>query len=218
MKVCTDSCVFGAYISIDKEVNKILDIGTGTGLLTLMLAQKSSHVQMDAVEMEPAAAAQAKVNIKESLWRDRITIYEQRIQEFYPSYQYDLIVSNPPFFSNSLESPDKNINTAHHGGSLPLDELLESVMRLLKKEGKLWLLLPPYESNVFIKKAERFNLYLSEKINVRDKADSEIIRTIMLFSFTKESYTEDNFIIKDKVGKYTEQFVNLLKDYYLHLD
>jgi tRNA1Val (adenine37-N6)-methyltransferase len=218
MKVCTDSCIFGAYISVGKEANKILDIGTGTGLLALMLAQKSPDVEIDAVEMEPSAAEQAKDNFYESQWKNRLTVYKKRIQEFTSPYQYDLIVSNPPFFSNSLESPDKKINIAHHGTSLPIDELLGSILNLLKTEGKLWILLPPYESELFIKRAERLSLHLNEKLNIRDRPDSEIIRTILHFSFKKNDCAENNFTVKDEKGKYSTGFIKLLRDYYLHLD
>jgi tRNA1Val (adenine37-N6)-methyltransferase len=218
MKVCTDSCLFGAYVNIDKGVNKILDIGTGTGLLSLMLVQKSPLVHIDAVEIEPAAAEQAMANIAESQWKDQIIVYKQSIQEFDPGFQYDLIVSNPPFFSNHLTSPDKKINTAHHSETLSLDELLTSVQRLLKKDGKLWILLPPYEADLLSKKAELMNLYLEERVNIKDNSVSEIIRTILLFSFTKNTCAENNLIIKDEKGKYSPEFITLLKDYYLHLD
>lgn len=218
MKVCTDSCIFGAYVKIDIETKTILDIGAGTGLLTLMLAQKSPSVHIDAIEIDHAAAEQAESNVNLSLWKDRVKVYEKKVQDFFPGIQYDVIVSNPPFFSNSLKSPEEKINLAHHGASLSLDELLDSVLRLLKPQGKLWILLPPHEAEVFVRKAEKFNLMVKERAVVRDRENSEIIRHILQMAYSSsEKYKENEVIIKNQQGQYTNQFISLLKDYYLHL-
>jgi tRNA1Val (adenine37-N6)-methyltransferase len=217
MKVCTDSCIFGASISVDKSVHKILDIGSGSGLLSLMLAQKSLTCHIDAVEIEPSAAQQSKLNFNNSPWGDRIHVYTESIQSFTSSEKYDLIISNPPFFSNYLASPDKKINSAHHTVSLSMEDLLAGVKKFLKPEGKFRVILPPYESDILSKKAETSGLYQNEKINIRDRKTSDIIRTISLLSFNKEDCVEKELIIKDETGKYSEQFTELLKDYYLHL-
>jgi tRNA1Val (adenine37-N6)-methyltransferase len=217
MKVCTDSCIFGASIPVDKETYKILDIGTGSGLLSLMLAQRSLISDIDAVEMDPSAAVQARFNFSNSQWGNRIHIYTESIQKFASPEKYNLIISNPPFFSNNLESPDKKINMAHHTISLSTDDLLACVLRFLKPDGKFWVMLPPYEADILNKKAESLGLHLNEKLNIRDRNTSGIMRIISLLSLEKKEGPVKEFVIKDEYGKYSDQFTDLLKDYYLNL-
>jgi tRNA1Val (adenine37-N6)-methyltransferase len=217
MKVCTDSCIFGAYVKLGQETKKILDIGTGSGLLSLMLAQRVTQVEIDAVELDSAAAAQARTNFTNSPWGNRIHIFNQAIQKFTVTEKYDLIISNPPFFNKHLESPDKKINTAHHTTSLSTDELLTAVHKFIKPEGELWILLPPFESDLFNKKAEGMGLYVNEKLTIRDKKNSMAIRTISLLSYKSGNCVEKELVIKDETGNYTIEFTELLQEYYLHL-
>ncbi|HEY8402795.1 MAG TPA: methyltransferase [Cytophagaceae bacterium] len=217
MKVCTDSCILGAYVNPD-GVSQILDIGTGTGLLALMLAQKT-NARIDAVEIDTDAAGQAAMNAKNSPWNDRISIYNESIQNFARrmNKQYDFIISNPPFYSNYLQSSKDSINVAYHSKFLSFDELLDSVAKLLKPTGVFTCLLPAQASEEFIDKARKRNLYLNEKLEVRDNLSSPVFRVILTFTHQPS----DNISIKELVIKngnsYSESFSNLLKPYYLHL-
>jgi tRNA1Val (adenine37-N6)-methyltransferase len=218
MKVCTDSCLFGALIKPKPEVKYILDIGTGTGLLALMLAQKT-EAEIDAVEIDPLAAGQADENIQQSKWRNRIKIHEQSIQEFSlnAGKKYDLIISNPPFFNNYLKSPDIRINMAHHNESLSLEELIACVANLLTIHGTFAVMLPTYESLLLEQQVEKLNLHLIEKYFIQDRQGSETTRVISLFSFDSSACREHQINIKNGDSNYSSEFHELLADYYLHL-
>ena len=215
MKVCTDACIFGASIDVE-NVKNILDIGTGTGLLSLMLAQRG-EAQIDAVEIEQSAYSQALSNIFESEFSDRITVFHQDIKSFYSPDAYDLIISNPPFYQKSLKSPDSQINKALHAVELTFEELIDSVKRLLKPDGRFAVLLPPFEVEKLIDIAQKKELYLSKKILIRHDESKPIFRIIATFqNLTMSDYQEETLVIHEKNSKtYSENFRTLLKDYYL---
>jgi tRNA1Val (adenine37-N6)-methyltransferase len=218
MKVCTDSCLFGALINPGPEVKYILDIGTGTGLLALMLAQKT-EAEIDAVEIDPLAAAQARENVQQSKWKGQIKIHEKSIQEFSSDAEkkYNLIISNPPFFNNHLKSPDSRINMAHHNELLSLEELITCVTKLLAADGTFAVMLPPKENLLLEQQAKKLDLYPVEKYLIRDRQSSEITRVISLFSFASPACKEHQINIKNDDGTYSSGFSALLKDYYLQL-
>ena len=216
MKVCTDACILGAFTNPGKA-KRILDIGTGTGLLSLMLAQKSPAM-IDAVEIEQNAFEQARENIFESSWKAQITVHHTSIQAFFKDHaSYDLIISNPPFFKNQLKSPTLSKNIALHNEALSFEELMQAVARLLKQDGKFYVLLPAYESELLIKEGLPYQLHLNKKLNIKDRKKSALLRIISIFSFTESPIEELELIIKNEQGEYTEDFVKLLKEYYLHL-
>jgi tRNA1Val (adenine37-N6)-methyltransferase len=216
MKVCTDSCIFGALIK-SQGFKNILDIGTGTGLLALMLAQRSDAL-IDAVEIDEAASLQAKQNIKNSPWSDKITVYSQSIQDFSATAdkKYDLIISNPPFYSNHLKSEDEKVNTALHSTSLSIEDLMEAVTKLLLPEGLFMVLLPPYEAELLREEAIEYNLFTSSIVKIKDNEKAKVLREITVFSYGLNIPSVADFIIK-KEDQYTPEFVELLKKYYLHL-
>ena len=224
MKVCTDSCLFGAWIanilkdiSEDAEIfnpEKILDIGTGTGLLALMLAQKSS-AKIDAVEIEENAFDQASENFAESPWASRLKVINADIKEFTPQEKYDLILSNPPFFENDLKSAAHTKNLAKHTDGLLLKDLLLAIERLLKKHGKFALLLPAHRAKEFIILAENAKFYLEEKVLVKQTPAHDYFRTMLLFGKDKKDIKSSNILIRNEEGTYTDEFGELLRDYYL---
>jgi tRNA1Val (adenine37-N6)-methyltransferase len=218
MKVCTDSCLFGAYVNPNPGAGNILDIGTGTGLLALMMAQRF-EADIDAVEIDPIAARQAAENIQRSKWKNKIRIHEQSIQEYSLKTvkKYDFIISNPPFFNKHLKSPDPKINTAHHNDQLRPKELVDSVSRLLSSQGKFAVILPPYESLLLEKEAGKPGLFLHEKCEIRDRKNSELSRIISLFGFNSTEIRKNQIYIKEDDGTYSSEFSRLLSDFYLHL-
>jgi tRNA1Val (adenine37-N6)-methyltransferase len=218
MKVCTDSCLFGAYVTIEPAVKHILDIGTGTGLLALMMAQKSG-AEIDAVEIDPPAAKQAKENILTSPWKQKMNVYEQSIQEFSISSEkkYDLIISNPPFFSKNLKSPDTRVNTAHHNDLLSPADLVNCVSRLLSTHGSFVVMLPPFENSLLEKEAGKFGLFSHERCQISDRKKSAPSRVISVFKFSLAETIEKNIYIKENDGAYSPEFRHLLEDFYLNL-
>jgi tRNA1Val (adenine37-N6)-methyltransferase len=219
MKVCTDACLFGAFVANtfeDKPLFDILDIGAGTGLLSLMLAQKN-NAAIDAVEIEAGAYEQAKQNILQSPWKEKINILNAGIADFYPNHKYDLIISNPPFFEDDLPSTDKKKNAAKHNTTLTLQELLHNIDRLLNEAGSFAVLLPHHRVDYFIKKSEAKGFYLSNKLLVKQTSTHHFFRGILIFSRKESNIITAEITIKNAAANYTGEFINLLKDYYLYL-
>ena len=215
MKINTDGVLLGALAEAEQP-KTILDIGTGTGLLSLMLAQKTTAT-IDAVELNKAATEQATENVNNSPWKERITVINKSIQEYTTTKRYDLVISNPPFYENSLKSPEANRNTAIHAETLSLTELADSISLLLDKKGALALLLPPYESSLFSKLMEVKGFYLNELITVKDNTEGKVIREISFYSYANKQATISEIIIKDQTNNYSPKFTALLKDYYLYI-
>jgi tRNA1Val (adenine37-N6)-methyltransferase len=218
MKVCTDACLFGAMVANYKpQTSYCLDIGTGTGLLSLMFAQKNPETIIDAVELDTGAAEQAKENFTASPWKDRLNIFQADILTFTTEKKYDLIISNPPFFENDLRSTDETKNKAKHDTSLSLAELLQAVEVLLAGEAVFSVLLPYQRVNDFIEEAAKLKLQLTRQVLVKQTAGHDYFRGILFFSRVKYQFTNSEIIIKNKEGNYSPEFVAALKDYYLYL-
>lgn len=218
MKVCTDACLFGALVANSKlSMTDCLDIGTGTGLLSLMLAQKNSFVKIHGIEIDSDSVRQANQNFIESPWAERLFVYETDALDFNPGKKYDCIISNPPFFENDLHSPDTNKNNAKHNTSLTLVQLLETVNRLLDNKGSFAVLLPYRRLDYFVEEAAKYHLHLDRQVLVKQTAGHDFFRVILFFSRTKKQATKEEIIIKDNEGKYTTAFIEVLKDYYLYL-
>lgn len=220
MKVCTDACLFGAYIKPQNK-QKILDIGTGTGLLALMLAQKTA-AHITAVEIEENAYNQALENVNNSIFASQIQVIHQSIQDFAQNYQgekFDLIVSNPPFFKNNWKATEKAKNLALHSENLDFEDLLKAVAGLLNKEGVFWVLLPAYEATVLAEKARKYNLKAIEKIQVYNHPQASVFRVMQAFAWEgreiHKSLIINDLCIKNLNKEYSLEFRNLLKDYYL---
>lgn len=225
MKVCTDSCLFGAWVANRISLNsnaekglitpsKFLDIGTGTGLLALILAQKSI-AEIQAVEIEQNAFNQAKENFAASPWADRLKVFHSEIKAFNPSEKFDLIICNPPFFENDLKSAIHHKNLAKHQDGLRLKDLLISVENLLTEHGKFALLIPFHRYTEVISLAENPGFFLKEKILVRQTPKHDYFRAMLFFGRKKKHVENGEIIIKNEEGLYTDEFEFLLRDYYL---
>ncbi|MDE3143505.1 MAG: methyltransferase [Bacteroidota bacterium] len=223
MKVTTDACLFGAWCasvvySQLSIVNRLLDIGTGTGLLSLMIAQKNTDIKIDAVEIDEHAAMQAASNFQSSPWNERLQVHQTSIQQFNKKKQpYDFIISNPPFFHNDLKSDHAKRNIALHSEALSLEELLHSIKINLTNDGKFAVLLPYHRSAYFEELAEAEKFYIEEKIVVKQTPHHPYFRTMLLFSKHPATSTEKEIIIKNELNDYSTEFKELLKDYYLYL-
>lgn len=222
MKVCTDACLFGAWIAEYVVINKLpvqncLDIGTGTGLLSLVFAQKNNNSIIDAVEIEEYAYQQATENFTNSKWGKRLQSFHTDIKQWVPNQKYDLIISNPPFYENELLSGQKNKNIAKHNDGLTLHELIRLTKIHLSKSGYFAVLLPYHRIDYFEQLAKENTFYLKEKLLIRQTALHDFFRGILFFSNNKTILKINELTIKNQQGNYTDDFIALLRDYYLYL-
>ncbi len=220
MKVCTDSCLFGAWVAdyLDQEKNNrqyILDIGTGTGLLALLIAQKT-NAHIDAVETEEAASIQASNNFAASPWSKKLQTYNSSFQLFKTTIpnSYDFIISNPPFFENNLKSNNQLKNLALHSNELTLSDLILQIQFHLKLNGQFAILLPFDRSTYFIDKAQKAGFYIQSIINVKQTPKHPFFRSMMLFGYNSSPTITKEIIIKEN-NEYTTEFRDLLSAYYL---
>lgn len=217
MKVCTDSCLFGAYASVEKATS-ILDIGTGTGLLALMAAQRSS-AKIKAIELDSAAAEQAAENFTASSWASRLTLYSGSLQDFEAKNLefYDVIISNPPFYQASWKSPDIARNRAMHTDELPFPDLLRFCQKFLTSTGSLYLLLPPHEAQLVKALAKSYALFLRQEVPVFTREAGKPIRSILHFQpqFVTTPEISPPIFIRNADNQYSDAFRQLLQPYYL---
>jgi len=215
MKVGTDGVLLGVWTDVS-GVRSILDVGTGTGLIALMLAQRSPAAIL-GIEIDVDAAAQAVENVQNSPWRERIKIETVSLQTFTKNtdYRFDLIVSNPPYFNKSLKNPDAQRSVARHTDSLSQQDLIVAVDALLSDSGRLAVILPTVEGLEFILQAEMSGLYCSKKTKVIPRIGAAEKRLLLEFSRAKSACREDSLLIEIERHCYSERFRELTEGYYL---
>jgi tRNA1Val (adenine37-N6)-methyltransferase len=225
MKVTTDACLFGAFAAneisrLPISGKKILDLGAGTGLLSLMVAQQVPDATIDAIEIDKDAFEQSKANIAGSACSDRINIYHSDAITFEYSTQYDVILSNPPFYEKELKGDNSKKNKAHHDESLNLKDLLAVIRKNLSRDGIFFLLLP-YKRNEEIRKLVLDHEFeLLKLLFIRQSVKHDYFRIILagkLKSFEPGKTELNEIAIADENKNYTGEFITLLNDYYLHL-
>ena len=187
MKVGTDSVLLGSWTPLNSKPTSILDIGAGTGILSLMLAQRSNAEIIDAIEIDDEAYEQCTENFEDSPWNDRLFCYHASLQEFVEEIddKYDLIISNPPFFSNEYKSNNKQRDNARFQDAMPFDLLIESVTKLLSSEGSFSVIIPFREKENFLKIAEVNELFPNKITHVQGNPISAIVRCLITFSLKK---------------------------------
>ena len=217
MKVGTDGVLLGAWTDVS-GAKRILDIGTGTGLIALMLAQRSEAV-IDAMEPEPDSCSQAGENIRNSPWQKRIRLFNVRLQEFYSGSfhegKYDCIVTNPPYFIGSKVNPDPRRTMSRHAVYLTRDELLNGIDCLLDKSGKFSVILPVTEAGLFQDKAANGNLFCTRKLHVKPLPGKGVKRVLMQFEWT-EKPVEERTIVLETTGRhgYSDEYRELTRAFY----
>jgi len=225
MKVTTDACLFGGWVAEEIKNEKlkmkhVLDIGTGTGLLTLMFAQKNPLTHIDAIEIDREAAMQAKENASDSSFSERINIIHGDVKTFSFRRKYDCIISNPPFYEKEIRSDDERTNMAHHGSGLLFEDLLNIIKQNLSTSGVFYLLLP-FKRNEEIKKILlKQNLFVSKLVFVKQSSQHGYFRLMIAGKSNHEGHAEtfiEEISIWNDQQQYTDGFKELLKDYYLHL-
>lgn len=217
MKVGTDGVLLGAWANV-AGCHRMLDVGTGTGLIALMLAQRNDETSVTAIDIDEGAVEQAKGNVSLSAWSDRIEVLKANFSDYKTlnGQSFDHIISNPPYFKRSLK-PEKHTRTlARHDDSLTHELLLERSMQLLAEAGKLSVILPYVEGSVFIALAATKGLYCTRKTNVYPTPEGEVKRLLLEFSKQKGPLEEDNLVIEDR-GRhgYSKEYLTLTADFYL---
>jgi len=217
MKLSSDAVLLGAY-SKPPSSGRILDIGCGCGVLSLMMAQQSNHAIIDAVEINEAAAKQARENFIYSQWPERIQIFHSPIQEFAEktTHTYDCIISNPPYFHNQLKSANPDFTQSKHTEELDHHDLCSVVSKLLHERGLFWVILPAVERRAFLIKALQNGLFCKKMLSIFDKAGKPPVRNI--FCLEKNPVTTavwEDLIIKSASDEYTDGYIELTKDFYL---
>jgi tRNA1Val (adenine37-N6)-methyltransferase len=217
MKVGTDGVLLGAWANAE-NAERILDIGTGTGVIALMLGQRAPEATIVGVDIDKDACMQAEENVQRSPWSERVHIIEASIQEFTPKELYDLIVSNPPYFENSMKTGEHARDLARHNDSLGYTELIFSVNNFLTEKGSFCTVLPVTEGEQFIKMARTQGLYCVKKCEVFPTPDKPVKRLLLEFKKKPEAtemQTEKLVIELDQRHQYSEEYINLTKDFYL---
>ena len=219
MKIGTASVLLGAWAQVSSNPSSILDIGAGTGILALMMGQRTSAEIIDAIEIEPDAYEQCVDNFECSPWCNRLFCYHADFSEFVSEIDdhYDLIISNPPFFSESTASPNPKRDQARRAASLPYEDLLHGVSFLLTPQGHFNTIIPYKEHLHFIALAEKEDLFPSRLTYVKGTPSTEIKMVLMEFSPVKTTTLTSELIIELHRHIYTEQYINLTKDFYLEM-
>lgn len=220
MKVGTDGVLLGAWTPIENNPNSILDIGTGTGLIALMLAQRSFAEQIDTLEIDEEAYEQAVDNFENSPWSDRLFCFHAGLDEFVeePEDEYDLIVSNPPFYTEDYYSNNEQRDLARFANAMPFEDLIEAAAMFLSEKGIFAVIIPFKEEEKFIALADECELYPIKITRVKGTPITEIKRSLLAFSRNgKDNFPIDELIIETARHQYTAEYISLTKDFYLKL-
>lgn len=217
MKVSTDACILGAWTSIDNDVKSVLDIGMGTGLLSLMLAQRNRQIQIDGIEIDATAYTQANENIQSSAWADRIKVHQGNVNNISLAKKYDLIICNPPFFNKSLLGPNEQRNAARHTISLSYEQLLAAIEKNLAAEGDAFILLPYVEGKELEALLINNGWHVNNRLHIHPRVNAAPNRIIIACSKRENKKGIEELYIKDESNNYTERFKELMSPYYLAL-
>lgn len=219
MKVGTDAVLLGSWANLEQNPNAVLDIGAGTGVIALMLAQRSSSEIIDAVEIDEDAYKQCVENFENSPWNDRLFCYHASLQEFTDEVEekYDTIISNPPFYSDDFKSLNKQRDLARFSDAMPFKHLIESASKLLAEDGQFSVIIPFKEEEDFISFASKVNLFPNRILRVKGNPNSGIKRSLIEFSFHENKTKVNELIIETSRHQYTQDYINLTKGFYLKM-
>ncbi|WP_460220724.1 tRNA1(Val) (adenine(37)-N6)-methyltransferase [Psychroserpens sp. MEBiC05023] len=219
MKIGTDGVLLGAWTSLETNPFSILDIGAGTGVLSLMLAQRSHAELIEAIEIDDNAYEQCVDNFEQSPWNDRLFCYHASLEEFAEEIddKYDLIICNPPFYSETYKTENKQRDLARFQDAMPFKHLLESVVTLLSKNGSFSVIIPFSEESFFIDLAQKLALFPKRITHVKGTSSTNIKRSLIEFSFIESKFESVELIIETERHQYTDDYINLTKDFYLKM-
>ena len=214
MKVGTDGVLLGSWVC--PEGHKALDIGCGTGLIALMLAQRNNNLSIIGIDIDDDAVGQAKENIRNSPWKDRIEIIKHDFNErFQTTEPFDLIVSTPPFYKENTRCPDEARDKARHMASLPISVLMGNSSQLLSPQGRLAVIVPYSAASDTISEAAMAGLYLTRRTDVKTTPRKTVMRVLMEFSRLAQPSTKSELLLRDETGEWSKEYKILTKDFYL---
>ena len=220
MKIGTDGVLLGAWSPIPENVFSVLDVGAGTGIIALMLAQRTNAEQIDALEIDEEAYEQAVENFENSPWGDRLFCFHAGLDEFVeePEDEYDLIISNPPFYTEDYKTESEQRDLARFADAMPFEELIEAADLLLSENGFFSVIIPFKEEAKFIALAKDFDLFPIKITRVKGTPTTEIKRSLLAFSrHFSENFPVDELVIETSRHIYTEEYIALTKDFYLKM-
>ena len=219
MKIGTDGVLLGAWADVEQSPFAILDIGAGTGVLGLMLAQRSHAEVIDAIEIDDDAYEQCVDNFEQSPWADRLFCYHASLEEFAEEIddEYDLIICNPPFYAEDYKTENESRDLARFQDAMPFEHLLQSVSILLAPEGTFNVIIPFNEEEKFIALASHFQLFPNKICHVKGNPDTEVKRSLLRCSFSESDILMETLIIETERHQYTQDYINLTKDFYLKM-
>ena len=219
MKIGTDAVLLGAWCPVENNPNSVLDIGAGTGVLSLMIAQRTNAEQIDAIEIDDSAYEQCVTNFENSPWNDRLFCFHAALDEFVeePDCEYDLIISNPPFYTDDFKSDSEQRDLARFEYALPFEDLVEAADLLLSEKGVFVVIIPFKEELDFILLCESFDLFPFKITHVKGTPTSEIKRSLIAFSRADTEFIMNELVIETSRHVYTEDYIALTKEFYLKM-
>ena len=215
MKIGTDGILIGAWVNISKKF-KALDIGSGTGIISIMLCQRNLNLELDSIELSPSAIMDAEINIENCDWKKRIKLFHQDLKDFYPDSNYDLIVSNPPYFKESLQSSNPERSKARHQNDLKLEDILKFSKKNLTKDGSLNIILPFEQKKEAKEFAKKYSLNSIRECAVYPKPDKAPHRILIEFSKNENKQIIKESLVIEKAGRhnYSEDYKKLTREFY----
>ncbi|PHR26864.1 MAG: tRNA (adenine-N(6)-)-methyltransferase [Fluviicola sp.] len=214
MKVGTDAMLLGSLVSIVTQPKTILDIGTGTGVIALMLTQRFCDAKVTGLEIDESACREARVNFENSIWKERLTAINEDILKVDSLEKFNLIVSNPPYYENSLLSENERTSRAKHAEFLPVHSLLQKVSKLLAEDGSFWVIVPAENDSAWIEKARKNDLYLQQSISIIGKEGQGEKRRILAFGQAESSIESSRLTVREVNNKYTSEYIELTKEFH----
>jgi len=219
MKIGTDGVLLGAWAAVNQNPFSVLDIGAGTGILSLMIAQRSNAEQIEAIEIDDNAFEQCSENFENSPWNDRLFCYHALLQEFADEIEdkYDLIISNPPFYSDDYKSQNQQRDLARFEDAMPFNHLIDCVSKFLSENGKFSVIIPFKEERYFAALASKVKLFPNKILRVKGNPNSDIKRSLIEFSFHENKTKVNELVIETSRHQYTQDYINLTKYFYLKM-
>jgi len=215
MKVGTDSMVLGAFINSSNR-KRGLDVGVGTGVLSLMIAQNNSDISIDGIELDELSAKECELNFSNSKWSERLKVHQGDFLEYQTDERYDLIISNPPYYQSTLVNDDERKANARHEQSLPMKEFIIKARNLLTDDGEFWFIVPADDQFTWKKACTSANLHMVEKISINGKVGGEAKRVIYVFCNHKGILEESSFSVRNKSNGYTEEYKELTREFHFN--
>lgn len=219
MKIGTDAVLLGAWTSVNHNPFNVLDIGAGTGILSLIIAQRSQAEQIEAIEIDDDAFEQCVENFEQSPWNDRLFCFHASLFEYIEAVDetFDLIICNPPFYSEDFKTQSKSRNLARFSDAMPLEHIIFAVVNFLSENGKFSIIVPYKEEKTVIEEASLIKLFPNRILHVKGNPNSEIKRSLIEFSYKKSKENTTVLVIETERHQYTEDYIKLTKDFYLKM-